>query len=103
MNKKSRVTLYVFFSLGILVLVQLSYLELMMQNREVEEKKFEFVQLTGLPDLALSTDNYSSRHRSLSNIFEIYPDDGSLREYVYSSYAISHSHIHNIGSFNYDK
>ena len=57
------------------------------------EKKLNFVKLTGLPDLAISTEANYVRHRTLSDIFSIYKDDGSLREYFPSTFIISHSHI----------
>ena len=57
------------------------------------EKKISFVRLSGLPDLAISTEANYVRHRSLSDIFSIYKDDGSLREYFPSTFIISHSHI----------
>ncbi len=58
------------------------------------EKKLTFVELSTLSDLAISTEATYIRHRSLSDIFSIYKDDGSLREYFTSTYAISHSHLH---------
>ena len=66
----------------------------------MQSKKEEFVILSGLPDLAISTEATFVRHRSMSDMFSIYKDDGSLREYFPSTYAYSHSHTinKNIGS-----
>ena len=57
------------------------------------DKKRAFVELIGLPDLAISNEAYYTRHRSLATLSSIYGDDGSLREYMPSTYAISYSHI----------
>ena len=62
---------------------------------EVLNKRKDFVFLSGLPDLAISTEATYVRHRSMSDVFSIYKDDGSLREYFPSTYAYSHSHIIN--------
>ena len=61
----------------------------------MQNKKEEFVILSGLPDLAISTEATFVRHRSMSDMFSIYKDDGSLREYFPSTYAYSHSHTIN--------
>lgn len=52
-------------------------------------KKNIFVQVTSLPDLALSTEANYIRHRSISDIFSLYRDDGTLREYTPSTYTYS--------------
>ena len=62
----------------------------------MREKKIAFVQMSSLPDLALFSQNYTLRHRTLSDMFSIYPDDGCLREYSLSSYTFSHSHLYTI-------
>lgn len=50
-----------------------------------------FVKTTQLPDLAIATETTYIRHRSLSDLFSIYRDDGTLREYFPSSYIYTHS------------
>mgnify|MGYP006909096037 CR=1 FL=1 len=62
---------------------------------QIEAKK-EFVSLLGLPDLAISTEATFIRHRSLSSTFEIYKDDGILREYFPSSFIIMNAKNGNI-------
>lgn len=62
-------------------------------TQESLEKKKVFLEISTLPDLAISTESTALRHRSLSTVFSIYKDDGSLREYFVSTYALSHSHI----------
>ncbi len=54
-----------------------------------------FVKTIGLPDLAISTEATYIRHRSLSDLFAIYKDDGDLREYFPSSFVYNHSTILN--------
>ena len=56
-------------------------------------KKNLFVKVTSLPDLALSTEANYIRHRSISDIFSIYRDDGTLREYAPSTYIYSPSKV----------
>ena len=69
-------------------------------SEEAVLKKIAFIKLSTLPDLALSTEASYVRHRSLSDVFSIYKDDGSLREYFPSTFAISHSHILNPHAMN---
>ena len=90
MNKKSRILLSVFALLILTLGVEISYLTLYKSmSDEALSKKIEFVAKTGLPDLALSSETPYIRHRTLSNVFSIYKDDATLREYSYSSFAIS--------------
>jgi hypothetical protein len=60
---------------------------------EAKKMKNDFVKVTGLPDLALSTEANYIRHRSISDIFSIYRDDGTLREYAPSSYIYAPSKV----------
>ena len=68
-------------------------------NNSIDDEKLlrksTFVNVIGLPDLSLSNEVYYIRHRTLSSIFSIYPDDGTLREYSNSSFAISTANITN--------
>jgi len=64
-------------------------------SKDEKDKKNTFVAIVGLSDLAISTSATYIRHRSMSDIFSIYRDAPSLREYFPSTYAISHSHIIN--------
>jgi hypothetical protein len=62
-------------------------------RQKQQEKKEQFVAIAGLPDLAIVTETSTVRHRSLSDLFSIYRDDASLREYFPSTFVYSHSHI----------
>jgi len=94
MNKKSKFTFYLFLLLGGILILQILYLgseQSMTEN--MREKKVLFVQLTGLPDLALYSNSNYIRHRSLSLPSDIYALDGCLREYDSATYAINDSTI----------
>jgi hypothetical protein len=96
MNKK---TLYLFYftSSLIIILVGLSiYLyNTKSTTKQTIDKKLTFLKYSTLPDLAICTEASYVRHRSLTNLFSIYKDDGNLREYFPSTFTYSHSHIIN--------
>ncbi|MDY0234228.1 MAG: hypothetical protein RBS11_09375 [Sulfurimonas sp.] len=79
--------LLVFFALETLYIFSTKSLD-----SESLEKRKELVSIIALPDLAISTEATFIRHRSMSDLFSIYKDDGSLREYFVSTYTYSHSH-----------
>lgn len=56
-------------------------------------KKNLFVKVTSLPDLALCTETRYIRHRSMSDLFSLYKDDGTLREYAPSTFTYAPSKI----------
>ncbi|MFA6196427.1 MAG: hypothetical protein WC656_07260 [Sulfurimonas sp.] len=94
MNKKSTFLFLLFASLLTFLAVEFLYIETTKKMSDVStEKKIIFVQLSGLPDLAINSESSFVRHRSLSDLFSIYQEDGSLREHALATYAISHSHI----------
>ena len=96
MNKKSVYLSYVFVFLFSLIAVEGIYLSTNnIMSKNMREKKMAFVDLVALPDLAISTEATYVRHRTMSDMFSIYKDDPTLREYFPSTYAISHSHIIN--------
>lgn len=96
MNKKSRFVFFGFAVLGALLCMEVFYINATKSmNRDSREAKLQFIRLSGLPDLAISTEATYVRHRSMSDLFSIYKDDGSLREYFPSTFAYSHSHTIN--------
>lgn len=96
MNKKSKSVFYSFLTLVGLFCAEYLYLESAKSiSSDMLNSKMAFVSLVGLPDLAISTEATYVRHRSMSDLFSIYKDDGTLREYFPSTYAYSHSHIIN--------
>lgn len=92
MNRKTIYTFFAFCFLVTAVSSEVLYLKLQREPAVVEKKK-EFVALTQLPDLAISTEATYIRHRSLSSVFSIYKDDGELREYFPSTFSISASGV----------
>ena len=96
MHKKSTYLFYIFIGVGAFLLIELVYLQTTKAMTSTQkEKKEAFVNMAGLPDLALVTETTSVRHRTLSDLFSIYRDDANLREYFPSTFAYSHSHIIN--------
>ncbi len=93
-TKKSRVMFFLAFLIFSSTLIEVVYLDI---NKSMDEeslnKKRLFVELSGLPDLAIFSQNSFVRHRSLSDIFSIYSNDGTLREYSDATFAISHKEI----------
>jgi len=88
MNRKSKFIFIIFTSLISLFVIELVYLNQAKSIGKISiDKKVNFVRLTGLPDLAISTETTYIRHRSLADVFSIYPDDPSLREYSYASFS----------------
>lgn len=90
MNKKSRLVLLSFMSLFILLCIESVYIYSTKSiTKEMLNTKLLFVKLSSMPDLAILTDTKYIRHRSLSDVFSIYSDDGVLREYEPSSFVYS--------------
>ena len=90
MNKKSSLLLYTFLALIALFCIEVVYL---MTSKSMKEDsafvKKEFVKFIGIPDLAIATEASYVRHRSLSDFFSIYRDDGALREYFASTFVFN--------------
>lgn len=84
--KKTKRMAFLFLSLFFVIIIELFYL---LNNRTNDDEKRAFIQITALPDLAINSDNPSLRHRSLSDVFSLYPDDGTLREYANATFCIS--------------
>ncbi len=95
-TSKSRFVFYLFLGLVLVLMGEGFYLERVKSTNDVVlQKKLAFVKLSTLPDLAIATEASYVRHRSLSEMFSLYKEDGSLREYFPSTFTISHSHIIN--------
>ena len=94
MNLKSKYLFFIFIAILILLGSELFYLQYTKTlTQDTLEKKKLFVSICGLPDLAISTEATYIRHRTLTNVFAIYKDDASLREYMFSTFTLSHSHL----------
>jgi hypothetical protein len=94
--KKAKIVVYSFLTLTIALTLELAYLDATKSLSQKQIKlKQDFVSLTQLPDLAISTEATYIRHRSLATTFDIYKDDGVLREYFVSSFVIMNSKVSN--------
>lgn len=94
MKKKSNYLFALLSCISILFISITVYLNVFKSMSDTQYKnKNQFVQLTTLPDLALSTQSSYIRHRSLADVFSVYPNDGVLREYDITSFTYSLSRI----------
>jgi len=94
MTKKSIILFYIISGLLSIAIIQIIYLSTIksITNQTLNNKRL-FVKTVGLPDLAICTEVSYIRHRSLSDIFSIYKDDGSLQEYFPSTFVYNHSRL----------
>jgi hypothetical protein len=82
----------ILIGLVLIVVLEVAYLtKYKTMTNDIKTQKITFVKLVGLPDLALGTNDIYIRHRSLANIFDIYPNDSQLREYGKLSFSYNHS------------
>jgi hypothetical protein len=96
LTKKSFYLFYIIGGLICIFIIQAIYLSKTKSiTPQILNQKLCFLEKTGLPDLAISTETYYIRHRSLSNMFSIYKDDGNLREYFPSTFTYNHSTLIN--------
>lgn len=101
MHHKSHTLFYLFIALGMVFVFQSIYLYKTKSITISQQiKKEQFVGLAGLPDLAIVTETSSVRHRTLCDLFSLYRDDATLREYFPSTFTYSHSYILNKGGFD---
>ena len=94
MYRKSFYLVNIFYFIVILffgVLFLLHYLHA--PSKESIRVKNDFIKISTLPDLALSSESSYIRHRSLTDIFSIYPNDGTLREYDITSFTYKNSSL----------
>lgn len=90
MNRKSSLLISLFFITAALFSAEVLYLAMTKSIKEdAMSVKKEFVQSIGIPDLAITTEASFVRHRSLSDFFSIYRDDGALREYFASTFVFN--------------
>lgn len=96
MNKKTKI-LFSIISITILFIVgQIVYLKNYdsLTAKQIKDKS-QYLKVTALPDLAISTEAMYIRHRSLSDLFSVLKEGPELREYFPSTFTYSHSHILN--------
>jgi len=88
MNKKTSILIWGFATLIFLISVEISYLN---STKLTYQDKNLFVKTVGLPDLAISTESYFIRHRSLQNVSSIFFDAPEYIEYFPSTFVIYHN------------
>jgi hypothetical protein len=90
LTKKSKFTFYIFLTLFISLIITVNYLEIYKTTTKQEEQNKQLVvKLSGLPDLAITTQSSYIRHRSLTDTFSQYKDDPNLREYFPTTFTYS--------------
>ncbi|MFZ1289707.1 MAG: hypothetical protein WAR79_06440 [Melioribacteraceae bacterium] len=95
MNKSTSKLLIAFFFVIVFSTFEIIYYSIYSdKNNLIIEKKRKAVSLVKLPDLTLTTETIWIRHRSIANIFSIFPEDGTLLDYYPSSF------VYNIHSNN---
>jgi hypothetical protein len=90
MNKKAKYIIFLYLSSMATLIIEVIYLQSSIKNINLNRS---FVSLSMLPDLAISNSAIYIRHRSLSNIGDIYRD--GLREKFIASSIYNHSSIIN--------
>jgi len=87
MFNKSKKLFLVLQTLTVLFVIQIIYLYTTKTTTKKNiQIKNNFVKLTSLPDLAVSSETPFIRHRSLATPYEIYRDDNGLLEYYPSTF-----------------
>ena len=87
----SALVLWVFLSVIALTTIEIFYYSFQSEyNATSIEQKRKAVSLIQLPDIAPVTEAVWLRHRSLSSVFSIFPDDGSLLDYYPASFVYQH-------------
>lgn len=96
MNKKSKFFILFLMFFIVLIFVETIYLYKCqtISMKDLQDKQ-ALLKITGLPDLAISTEAMYIRHRTLSETFSILKESPELREYFPSTFVYSHSHILN--------
>jgi len=88
MNKKAKYLIFSYISLVVVLILEVIYLSTTTPDMGINRS---FVTLTTLPDLAISNSASYIRHRTLSNISDIYRD--GLREKFIATNIYNHSSI----------
>ena len=88
MNKKAKYIIYSYLSFVTILIIEIIYLSNTTTDMSLNKS---FVSLTMLPDLAISNSASYIRHRSLSNLSNIYRD--GLREKFIATTLYNHSTI----------
>lgn len=91
-NKNSKIFFLVFLSIFLLLSVEIIYLKSKNTlNIDQTEQRKLYVQMVALPDLSISSETRSIRHRSLSDIFSIFNEGPEIRDFFPASFVYSPS------------
>ena len=87
-NLSSKILLWIFLLVVVLTTLEITFYSYQSNNNSLLiEKKRKAISLTQLPDIALVTETVWIRHRSISNVFSIFPEDGTLLDYYPASFV----------------
>jgi len=84
----SKKILLVFIAVISFTILEIGYYNFEYRNLSstILQKK-KAVSLTQLPDLAFVTETVWLRHRSITSLFSVFPEDGNLLDYYPSSFV----------------
>ncbi len=88
LSPNSKKILLVFVAVVFLSIAEVLFYNFKSENMtEVILQKKKAVALTQLPDLAFVTETVWLRHRSITSLFSVFPEDGTLLDYYPSSFV----------------
>lgn len=90
MNKKTKYFFAFLSTLSFILVIQVIYLYNSSYSSSTIQQKQNFVRVSLLPDLAISTEASFVRHRSLVNSFDIFRDGPEHLEYFPTTFSINH-------------
>jgi len=92
--KSSKIYFLVLLSIFLLLSVEIIYLKgkNTLNHSETEQRNL-YVQIVALPDLSISSETRSIRHRSLSDVFSIFNEGPEIRDFFPASFVYSPSII----------
>jgi len=91
-NKSSKIYLFILLSIFLFLSVEIIYLKSKNTlNKAEKEQRNLYVQMAALPDLSISSETRSIRHRSLSDLFSIFNEGPEIRDFFPASFVYSPS------------
>ena len=83
----SKKSLLVFIVVISLTIIEVAYYDYEYRNlSSIINQKKKAVSLTQLPDLAFVSETVWLRHRSITSLFSVFPEDGTLLDYYPASF-----------------
>jgi hypothetical protein len=88
LSSNSKKILFFFIVIVTFTIFEAYYYNYKFENMtDAISQKRKAVSLIQLPDLALVTETIWLRHRSVTNMFSVFPEDGTLLDYYPSSFV----------------